>query len=164
MELGYCTGIAGWWLSELELGGLLGGTQSLQVMAAVPIDFCSFVLNPKSRVSPIYIAFNARALVNRHFEENMTNDWEVTIGDAKDTEARYGHRSNRISTTKYSILTFLPKNLFEQFHRAANIFFLFMAVIALIPATQALNPETAAAPLLTVLLVTAIRDGLGASL
>jgi phospholipid-translocating ATPase len=25
--------------------------------------------------------------------------------------------SNHISTTKYTILSFIPKNLFEQFHR-----------------------------------------------
>lgn len=27
------------------------------------------------------------------------------------------YRNNRIRTTKYTLLNFLPKNLFEQFHR-----------------------------------------------
>jgi hypothetical protein len=36
--------------------------------------------------------------------------------------------SNRISTSKYSILTFLPKFLFEQFRKYSNIFFLSIVI------------------------------------
>jgi hypothetical protein len=36
--------------------------------------------------------------------------------------------SNQISTSKYSILTFLPKFLFEQFRKYANIFFLCIVI------------------------------------
>lgn len=28
--------------------------------------------------------------------------------------------NNQIRTTKYTLLNFVPRNLFEQFHRAAN--------------------------------------------
>lgn len=37
--------------------------------------------------------------------------------------------SNHISTSKYSILSFLPKFLFEQFRKYSNIFFLCIAVL-----------------------------------
>jgi phospholipid-transporting ATPase len=37
--------------------------------------------------------------------------------------------SNVISTSKYNIVTFFPKFLFEQFSKYANIFFLFTACI-----------------------------------
>ena len=37
--------------------------------------------------------------------------------------------SNRISTTKYNILTFLPLFLFDQFRRYANLFFLFIILL-----------------------------------
>lgn len=37
--------------------------------------------------------------------------------------------TNYISTSKYSILSFLPKFLFEQFRKYSNIFFLCIAVL-----------------------------------
>eukprot|EP01132_Coremiostelium_polycephalum_P001453 gene1453-1831_t len=40
---------------------------------------------------------------------------------------------NWISTTKYSILTFLPKNLFEQFCKVANLYFLFILILCHTP-------------------------------
>ena len=36
--------------------------------------------------------------------------------------------SNHISTSKYSVLTFLPKFLFEQFRKYSNIFFLCIVI------------------------------------
>lgn len=37
--------------------------------------------------------------------------------------------SNYTTTSKYTLLSFIPKNLFEQFHRIANVYFLFIAVL-----------------------------------
>jgi hypothetical protein len=43
----------------------------------------------------------------------------------KHLELKYS--SNVVTTSKYSVLTFLPKTLFEQFQRLANIFFLIVS-------------------------------------
>ncbi|KAJ0579256.1 putative P-type phospholipid transporter [Helianthus annuus] len=40
---------------------------------------------------------------------------------------------NYISTTKYNVITFLPKALFEQFRRVANVYFLLAACLSLTP-------------------------------
>jgi hypothetical protein len=37
--------------------------------------------------------------------------------------------TNAIITSKYTILNFLPKNLFEQFRRVANFYFLINTII-----------------------------------
>jgi len=66
--------------------------------------------------------------------------------------------SNSIRTTKYTILTFFPKNLFEQFHRFANWYFLFIIILNFIPQIQAFGKEVSMVPLLFVLSVTAIKD------
>ena len=67
-------------------------------------------------------------------------------------------RSNSIRTTKYTILTFLPKNLFEQFHRFANWYFLFIIILNFVPQIQAFGREVSMIPLLFVLSVTAVKD------
>ncbi|NXK26418.1 AT10A ATPase, partial [Arenaria interpres] len=66
--------------------------------------------------------------------------------------------SNRLKTTKYTALSFLPKNLFEQFHRLANVYFVFIALLNFVPAVNAFQPELALAPVLFILAVTAIKD------
>ncbi|NXX18954.1 AT10A ATPase, partial [Podargus strigoides] len=66
--------------------------------------------------------------------------------------------SNRLKTTKYTVLSFLPKNLFEQFHRLANVYFVFIALLNFVPAVNAFQPELALAPVLFILAVTAIKD------
>ncbi|XP_066278383.1 phospholipid-transporting ATPase VA-like isoform X1 [Branchiostoma lanceolatum] len=65
---------------------------------------------------------------------------------------------NKIQTTKYTILSFLPKNLFEQFHRLANVYFLFIVCLNFVPQVQAYGKEIAMLPVIFVLLVTAIKD------
>ena len=37
--------------------------------------------------------------------------------------------SNMVSTGKYSCLTFLPKNLYFQFSKLANAYFLFLVLL-----------------------------------
>lgn len=68
------------------------------------------------------------------------------------------NRNNAIKTTKYSIWSFIPKNLFEQFHRFANIYFLVIVILNLIPEINAFGKYIAMAPLIFVLSVTAVKD------
>ena len=49
--------------------------------------------------------------------------------------------SRRIKTTKYTIWSFLPKNLFEQFHRFANLYFLFIVLLNWAPEINAFGKE-----------------------
>lgn len=65
---------------------------------------------------------------------------------------------NHISTAKYNIVTFLPKFLFEQFSKFANIFFLFTAALQQIPNISPTNRYTTIGPLILVLLVSAAKE------
>ena len=51
--------------------------------------------------------------------------------DAKDEEGRptanFGR--NKIRTSKYTPLSFVPKNLWFQFHNIANIYFFFLVIL-----------------------------------
>ena len=81
----------------------------------------------------------------------------LTVDHLEDEHA-IKHRKNGIKTTKYTIWSFLPKNLFEQFHRFANIYFLFIVILNLIPEINAFGRYIAMAPLVFVLSVTAVKD------
>lgn len=67
--------------------------------------------------------------------------------------------TNQNITSKYTIITFLPRNLFEQFRRIANIFFLGIAILQFFPEFATVSPGLVILPLLVVLGITALKDG-----
>ncbi|KAF9366256.1 hypothetical protein BGX34_004707 [Mortierella sp. NVP85] len=74
----------------------------------------------------------------------------------RNSQSKYLH--NRISTSKYNYFTFLPKFLFEQFSKYANIFFLFTACIQQIDGVSPTSRYTTAVPLALVLFATAVKE------
>ncbi|XP_012530011.2 probable phospholipid-transporting ATPase IF isoform X2 [Monomorium pharaonis] len=66
--------------------------------------------------------------------------------------------SNQVKSYKYTIWNFIPKNLFEQFRRVANFYFLITLLIAL-SIESPISPLTSALPLAFVTLVTACKQG-----
>ncbi|GAA5974373.1 hypothetical protein JCM11641_005241 [Rhodosporidiobolus odoratus] len=75
---------------------------------------------------------------------------------ALNAQMRFG--GNSVSTSKYNLVTFLPKFLAEQFSKYANIFFLFTACIQQIPNVSPTNRYTTILPLGIVLLVAALKE------
>ncbi|KAK7265044.1 hypothetical protein RJT34_32660 [Clitoria ternatea] len=64
---------------------------------------------------------------------------------------------NYVRTTKYTLATFLPKSLFEQFRRVANFYFLVCAVLSFLP----VSPYSAVSnvvPLLVVVAATMAKE------
>ncbi|XP_043253497.1 phospholipid-transporting ATPase VD [Colletes gigas] len=66
--------------------------------------------------------------------------------------------NNRVRTTKYTVLSFLPRNLLEQFRRVANLYFIFIVLLNWVPAINAFGKEVAMLPVIFVLGVTALKD------
>ncbi|XP_048702055.1 phospholipid-transporting ATPase IB isoform X3 [Caretta caretta] len=67
-------------------------------------------------------------------------------------------RDNRVSTAKYSVVTFLPRFLYEQIRKAANAFFLFIALLQQIPDVSPTGRYTTLVPLLFILTVAGIKE------
>lgn len=63
-----------------------------------------------------------------------------------------------MSTAKYSILTFFPKNLLEQFRRIANIYFLLISILQVATPLSPTSRYNTLLPLCGVLLVTMIKE------
>ncbi|VVA27683.1 PREDICTED: phospholipid-transporting ATPase [Prunus dulcis] len=64
---------------------------------------------------------------------------------------------NSISTTKYNFFTFLPKGLFEQFRRVANLYFLTISILSTTPISP-VHPVTNVVPLSLVLFVSLVKE------
>ncbi|RPD56361.1 phospholipid-translocating P-type ATPase [Lentinus tigrinus ALCF2SS1-7] len=67
--------------------------------------------------------------------------------------------TNQVITSKYTVITFLPRNLLEQFRRIANIFFLAIAILQFFSIFSTVSPGLVILPLLIVLFITALKDG-----
>ncbi|XP_028774720.1 phospholipid-transporting ATPase 1 isoform X1 [Neltuma alba] len=96
------------------------------------------------------------------FEDNLLHDdnsRSIYINDPKKTNDKYEFTGNEIRTSRYTIITFLPKNLFIQFHRVAYLYFLAIAALNQLPPLAVFGRTVSLFPLLFVLCVTAIKDG-----
>ncbi|CAH6829473.1 Atp8a2 [Phodopus roborovskii] len=68
------------------------------------------------------------------------------------------HSWTKLSTAKYSVLTFLPRFLYEQIRRAANAFFLFIALLQQIPDVSPTGRYTTLVPLIIILTIAGIKE------
>ncbi|PIM99982.1 P-type ATPase [Handroanthus impetiginosus] len=75
----------------------------------------------------------------------------------RDANALAKFKGNSVSTTKYDVFTFLPKGLFEQFRRVANLYFLMISILSCTPVSP-VSPITNVLPLTLVLLVSLIKE------
>ncbi|KAK4842614.1 hypothetical protein QYF36_024787 [Acer negundo] len=66
---------------------------------------------------------------------------------------------NYVRTTKYTLATFLPKSLFEQFRRVANFYFLVTGILAFTPLAP-YSAVSAVIPLIIVIGATMVKEGI----
>ncbi|KAG0689388.1 aminophospholipid translocase [Pichia californica] len=99
--------------------------------------------------------------IRKYFGKNNNDDDKgpriIYINNSHEN-SKAGFSSNHISTTKYNAVTFLPKFLFEQFSKYANLFFLFTSCIQQVPGVTPTNRYTTIGTLLVVLLVSAVKE------
>ncbi|CAK7241175.1 MAG: phospholipid transporting ATPase [Sporothrix thermara] len=90
-----------------------------------------------------------------YFNLPLPEDQKDETGAPKQSYAR-----NKIRTAKYTPLSFIPKNLYFQFQNIANIFFLFLVILAFFSIFGVENPGLNAVPLIAIIVITAIRDAI----
>lgn len=105
--------------------------------------------------------FNKRQRLNEEAEakhRTVKPNHCIPADVGKHEHPNHRYLDNYVRTTKYTVLSFLPKNLFEQFHRFANLYFLFIVLLNWVPAINAFGKEISMLPVIFVLAVTAIKD------
>uniref|UniRef100_A0A8C1RJH6 Phospholipid-transporting ATPase n=1 Tax=Cyprinus carpio TaxID=7962 RepID=A0A8C1RJH6_CYPCA len=78
--------------------------------------------------------------------------------DEEIKELKQSYSRNKVRTTKYTFLSFIPKNLFEQLHRFANVYFIFLGALNFVPIVNAFQPEISIIPIVFVMSITAVKD------
>jgi len=90
-------------------------------------------------------------------ERDRTNDPRRFHLNKVEANAQYKFKNNYVSTTKYTLYTYLPKGLYEQFRRVANFYF---AVVAGLSCTELspVRPYTTITPLFLVVGISMAKE------
>ncbi|KAF8077575.1 phospholipid-translocating ATPase [Lyophyllum atratum] len=112
------------------------------------------------------VAFNVESLFSRKREPGPPRTIFVNehipahyIDPKGKPKPEHVYTSNQVITSKYTVITFLPRNLLEQFRRVANLFFLGISVLQFVPKFSTISPGVVILPLIIILTVTALKDG-----
>uniref|UniRef100_A0A7E4USY1 Phospholipid-transporting ATPase n=2 Tax=Panagrellus redivivus TaxID=6233 RepID=A0A7E4USY1_PANRE len=105
-------------------------------------------------IDPIRHRFNKNDAQTRYIKPN----WTPTDVPRYKLPNSTNYAGNKIRTTKYSILTFVFKNLYEQLHRWANIYFIVIMLLNWVPALQAFSRYLGMVPVTVILSLTALKD------
>lgn len=98
----------------------------------------------------IYNNMPRKIYVNDHLPSNMVDHQNKPI---------LQYPRNKIRTTKYTPLSFIPKNLLFQFRKVANTYFLILVILGAFQVFGVASPGLAAVPLIVIVTITAIKDG-----
>uniref|UniRef100_A0A8D0ARV2 Phospholipid-transporting ATPase n=1 Tax=Sander lucioperca TaxID=283035 RepID=A0A8D0ARV2_SANLU len=124
---------------------------------ALRLTYCMLYLYKiKQHFSPIAVATSSS--LSAGFFYFFTEEERLFRANDRPFNLSYHYADNAIKTSKYNLFTFLPLNLFEQFQRLANAYFLFLMALQVIPQISSLSWFTTAVPLILVLSITAVKD------
>lgn len=100
-----------------------------------------------------------RTITPNHLASSAAIDESSSVNTTKtQQQPNKMYKGNEISTRKYTVLNFIPKNLYEQLHRIANLYFIFIVFLNWFPAINAFGKEISMLPVLFVLAVTGLKD------
>ncbi|XP_059373771.1 phospholipid-transporting ATPase VA-like [Carassius carassius] len=90
--------------------------------------------------------------------KDLAKNRKVVMPSWTEVEEIKSYSRNNVRTNKYTFLSFIPKNLFEQLHRFANVYFIFLGALNFVPIVNAFQPEISIIPIIFVMSVTAVKD------
>ncbi|KAK6463093.1 putative phospholipid-transporting ATPase [Scheffersomyces coipomensis] len=94
--------------------------------------------------------------VNDHYGEKLYNEHAMAFIDERSGEP---YVNNRITSSKYTIYSFLPKQLRAQFSKLANCYFMVVAIMQMIPKWSTTGQYTTIIPLSIFMSISIAREG-----
>lgn len=83
----------------------------------------------------------------------------IRVYEINDDNNKTYYGVNAVTTTKYNVVTFLPKALMYQYMRFANIYFVIVAILSSIPSLSAISASASWMPIFFVLSISLLREG-----
>ena len=113
-----------------------------------------------ARAQTIKIEISRAFSINESYEAKMSKLPTITSVSMIKRAQKKVYPNNRVVTTQYTCLNFLPKNLMVQFSKMANIYFLIIMILQFFPAlyTSATDWVFTLLPLMLVVGVSMIKD------
>ena len=133
------------WMPRLSLPGSFRISPS-----KIKKKFLQFVANHKTYDERVFS-------VGNKFSEHLFRELSIDLKKAQ-TEFGGPKQANQYRTSKYTVFTFFPLNLFEQFRRVANIYFLLTLIITLFQQDPPVSPMSWLASLCFIIAVTMIKQ------
>ena len=99
-----------------------------------------------------------RTMVFNRKEEKFESRTFSVSADAREINHEKRFKSNSISTSKYNAVTFLPKGLYEQFRRVANLYFLSVATVSCFESISPIKPYTMWVPLVFIITLSMTKE------
>lgn len=126
--------------------------------------------SPQGRKVPIHFGesfdFAKFSKENEGFSDGFTESDEVAYQyNGKETllvDERTGKpfKRNMIVSSRYNLFNFLPSQLYAQFSKVANIYFMTIAIMQLVPNWSTTGTSTTIIPLLIFISISIIREGI----
>jgi hypothetical protein len=117
-------------------------------------------LKQKIAAIPVYSKVKQARAKRKHKEGSRSAYPPIHLNEQERNKAKANHfPENRFTTSKYSLVSFVPLVLWEQFSKATTIYFTLIFVISAIPAISPITPWTSLLGLLFILVVAAAREG-----
>lgn len=116
----------------------------------------------KQRIAtiPVYSKVKQARAKRKHKEGSRTAYPPVYLNEHERNKLKSNHfPENRFTTSKYTLLSFVPLVLWEQFSKATTIYFTLIFIISIIPQISPITPWTSLMGLLFILVVAAVREG-----
>ncbi|KAH3674586.1 hypothetical protein WICMUC_003132 [Wickerhamomyces mucosus] len=89
---------------------------------------------------------------------NQSNYQLNEKGDLIDERYNQPYLNNTISSSRYSLYSFLPKQLYAQFSKIANIYFMTVSILQMIPSWSTTGTYTTIIPLLVFISISMLRE------
>ena len=84
---------------------------------------------------------------------------QLAVNDGPSKNKEHKFVNNYIKTTRYTLFSFLPMCLLHQYQKMANLYFLLLSALSLIPAISPWTPASQIVPTALVLIISLVREG-----